>query len=418
MNARLFFKTAVLIAFFPVLIAPGFHAHAVSEVAVGFVLPLSESSGDIGEQIQLGAVIAAEEINKKGGVSSLGGARLKLVFGDTRTTPGVEITETERLIQKENVAVLCGAYNSYATLLATEVAEKHKTPWVVNSSAADEITGKGFTYVFRPCNTALDDAQEQLEAVAHFSRETGKGPRTAGIVYEGSQWGFSHAENIRKLSSGKGYVLIVDKAYFAEKEDFSAHLAQIRERQPDFLILALYTDSHILFSKKLRESRIDIHFGIHSVGAGSEDPVFYASVPQQALDYLFVQEDWPVDALIRPGRAQTLARMFEKRLGRPLNAYGAQGYSNLWIIHDALERSGSVNKDKIREALAKTDITGGPALITGYQRITFNQNGQNEHAHGVVSQNQKGRRVTLWPPANRPQGATPVWPIPPWSRRQ
>ncbi len=117
------------------------------------------------------------------------------------------------------------------------------------------------------------------------------------------------------------------------------------------------------------------------------------------------------------GWARLANRPFRKELGYDLNAYGAQGYSNVWVIYDALERAGSADRDRIRDALADTNITSGPALITGYQKISFDENGQNVNAHGVISQNQAGKRVTLWPLANRPAGAKVVWPVPSWSER-
>ena len=104
-------------------------------------------------------------------------------------------------------------------------------------------------------------------------------------------------------------------------------------------------------------------------------------------------------------------------LGYDLNAYVAQGYPNAYVIADALERAGSADRDKIRDALAKTNITSGPALITGYQKIAFDATGQNVNSHGVISQNLKGKRSTVWPVANRPPGFKPVWPIPAWKDR-
>ena len=53
---------------------------AAPQVLIGFVLPQTNSSANTGKQIKLGATIAAEEINNNGGVASLGGAKLKLIF--------------------------------------------------------------------------------------------------------------------------------------------------------------------------------------------------------------------------------------------------------------------------------------------------------------------------------------------------
>ncbi len=405
----------LIIVFLYFLITPS--VQAAKQVVIGFVLPLSGSSSDIGAQIKFGASMAASEINNTGGVASLAGAKLILKFGDSKTHPMFGVSETERLIKSEEVSVLCGAYNSFVTLPATAVAEKYKTPWVVTSSVMDEITERGFRYIFRPCNTTFYDAREQMEAIELFSQETGKRPMTIGQLYEASKWGRSHAVNIRKLCQDNGYYLIVDEPYLVDKKNVSNQLSLIRKRKPDLMIVALYTQNHILFSKQYMENRVDIPFGVHSVGAGSEDPLFYEEIPKAAAEYMFVQEDWQIDRLETMRSLQILNKKVEDALGYSMNAYGAQGYSNVWLIYDALERCGSTDKEKIRDALSKTRITSGPALITGYQEITFDENGQNVHAHGVVSQNQNGKRITLWPMANRLSGKTPIWPIPSWSQR-
>ncbi|MBW2309298.1 MAG: ABC transporter substrate-binding protein [Deltaproteobacteria bacterium] len=392
-------------------------AQAAKEVVIGFLLPLSGGSATIGKQTQTGALVAADQINKLGGVASMGGAKIKLVFGDSQTKPDVGVSEAERLIQREKVSVICGAYNSSVTFPASEVGERYKTPWVVTGSVKDEITERGFKYVFRPNNKAVYDAKEQMAAIKLFEKETGKGPKTIGHLYEGTDWGRSHAANIRKLCKEMGYKLILDEAYPPGQVDFSSQLLKIRAKKPELMIVALYTPDHIIFSKQYLENRINILFGIHSVGAGSEDPAFYETVPQVAVEYMFVQEDWQVDQLEVMGWAHMANKMFKEKLGYNINAYGAQGYSNVWVIYDALERAGSTDKEKIRKALASTNITSGPALITGYQKISFDENGQNVDAHGVISQNQGGKRISLWPLANRPSGAKVIWPIPSWDKR-
>ena len=390
---------------------------ATEEVIVGMILPLSGGSATIGNQTRVGATIAVEDINNAGGIASMGGAKIKLVFADSQTKPDVGASETERMIEHENVSVICGAYNSAVTFPASEVAERYKTPWVVTGSVKDEITERGFKYVFRPNNKAVYDAKEQMAAIELFMKETGNGPKNIGMLFEGTDWGRSHATNIRKIVEEMGFNLVMDEAYPPNQPDFSAQLLKIRAKKPEMMIVALYTPDHILFSKQYMENKINMPYGIHSVGAGSEDPAFYKSVPVEAVDYMFVQEDWQVDQLEVMGWAHGVNARFNKELGYDLNAYGAQGYSNMWVIYDALERAGSADKDKIRDALAATNITSGPALIVGFQKISFDEQGQNVDAHGVISQNQGGKRISLWPAANRPSGAKVVWPIPDWNAR-
>src|SRR5690606_38342396 len=95
----------------------------VDVVKIGAILPLTGSAASIGEMSKRAMELAVEEINENGGIESLGGAKLELVFGDSEGKPQVGVSETERLITKENVAILTGAYQSGVTLPASEVAE-------------------------------------------------------------------------------------------------------------------------------------------------------------------------------------------------------------------------------------------------------------------------------------------------------
>ncbi|OGB93648.1 MAG: ABC transporter substrate-binding protein [candidate division NC10 bacterium RBG_16_65_8] len=389
----------------------------VAEVKIGAIYPLSGGAANQGNQTRAGAIIAADEINANGGIPALGGAKIKLIFADSQSKPDVGASETERVLQRENVDLFIGAYQSAVTIVTTEVAERYKVPWLVTGSVADKITERGFKYIFRPNNKAVYDAREQLEAIATLTKETGKGPKSIGILAEGTDWGKSHAANVRIQAKEKKYEIVFDEAYTPGTVDFSAQILKIKSRKPEALILAMYTPDHIVFTKQSHEGRLDIPYGIHSVGAGSEDPNFYKAVPAQAIDYMFVQEDFQIDITEVAPWTQAVDKKFREMLGYELTSYGAQGYSAVYTIYDVLQRAGSVDKEKVRDALAKTNITSGPALIMGWQKIAFDKDGQNVDAHGVISQNLKGKRVTIWPVANRPKGLTPVWPIPAWKDR-
>lgn len=395
-------------------------AHAEpQDVVVGFVLPLSGGSATIGNQTKLGAQVAAEQINAAGGIASLGGAKLKLIFADTQSKPDIGASETERLIQRENVSLLVGAYNSAVTFPASEVAERYKTPWIVTGAVKDEITERGFKYVFRPNNKATYDAREQLDAMDLLKKETGKGPASIGLFYEGTDWGRSHAANIKKFAKERGYAISLDESFPPNQVDFTAQLLKIRAAKPEALIVVAYTPDHLLFTRQYFENKINIPFGIHSVGGGSEDPSFYKAVPQKAVDYLFVQEDWQIDRLKTDTdpRVVDANTRFKAQAGYDINSYGAQGISNVYLIKDVLERAASTDREKIRDALAATDITSGMPLIVGYQRIKFDEQGQNTFGHGVISENIGGERRTVWPSANRAPDTKPVWPVPDWSAR-
>lgn len=392
---------------------------AQETVKIGCVLPLSGGSAAIGNQTRVGIIAAVNKINEDGGIKSMGGAKLRAVFGDSQSKADVGVSETERLIQRENVPVMCGAFNSAVTFPSTEVAERNKTPWIVVGSVKDDITERGFKYVFRINNKAIYDAREQIDAMNLLKDETGKAVKRVAMLYEGGDWGRSHAGNIRKLAKENGLELVFDEALPAHQVDLTSQLLKIRASRPDALILALYTPDQLLFTRQFTEQRIDLPFGIHSVGGGMEDPSFYKAINPKDVAYYFVQEDWQVDMLDvnKDPLLHQVNEFVRKELGYDMSAYVAQGMTSVYVIKDALERSGSADREKLRDAIAKTDITQGPALYTGYQRIKFDEHGQNTFAHGVISQNLDGKRRAIWPKENRGADVKPAWPVPKWSDR-
>lgn len=394
-------------------------AIAQSTVKMGCVLPLSGGSATVGNQTRAGVIAAVEQINAAGGIKAMGGAKLEAIFGDSQSKADIGVAETERLIQREKVSVLCGAFNSAVTYPATEVAERNKTPWVVVGSVKDDITERGYKYTFRINNKAIYDAREMVEAMGLLAKETGKQVKRLAMFYEGGDWGRSLAANVRKLAAERNIEIVLDEPAPAGQVDFTSQLLKIRSAKADALVLGLYTPDHLLFTRQMAEQRLDLPLGVHSGGGGTEDPAFYAAIQPKQVAYYFVQEDWQIDIL--DNSKDPLLHAMNKRvneiLGYGMSAYVAQGISASYIIKDVLERAKSADREKIREALVTTDIASGPALFTGHSRIKFDAQGQNTFAHGVISQNLNGKRRTVWPIESRASDVKPVWPVPAWAAR-
>jgi branched-chain amino acid transport system substrate-binding protein len=414
-----------------------FAADGPKEVLVGEVLPLSGGSASQGAQIRTGAEIAADEINSMGGIKSLGGAKIKLLFGDSKSTPDGGVAEAERLITREKIAVQLGCFNSAVTFPTTEVAQRYKTPHLVNVAVKNEITERGYEYVFRDFNKASYDVEEMIKGAKLFAEETGKGPETVGFLWEGTDWGSSTHDFMAELYPKAGYKVVMDESFPPGQSSFMAQLLKIKRAKPDMLVIAMYTPDHIIFSKELLTERIYFPYGLWSVGAGSEDPTFYKAVPQQAVDYMFVQEDGDIMIKNRPFYDK-INKLAKAKLGYDLNTYVLCGYGTLYVIKDVLERSTystdlAAFRKSIRDALAATDITAEnakdvltapngekyyPALIRGIQRVKFDEQGQNADSHGQISQNIKGIRWPLSPKAVRmPKSPSAAWPVPPWDKR-
>ena len=106
----------------------------------------------------------------------MGGAKLELTFVDHQGNPSLAQQLATRLITQDKVNVLMGAYQSSCSFTATAVAERYGIPFMVGESAAGNITGRGFKWVFRVTPIASDYAAH-LYALLRRHEEAGQDDR-------------------------------------------------------------------------------------------------------------------------------------------------------------------------------------------------------------------------------------------------
>jgi hypothetical protein len=129
--------------------APGLQAQQPKEVKVAVIAPISGAWARQGQLIQMGAEMAVDEINQRGGIKALGGAKLKLLVADAGDSAEKAKNAAQRLIAQEpDLIGGTGAWLSTFTLAVTEVTERAQIPWLT-LSFADSITDRGFKYVFQ-----------------------------------------------------------------------------------------------------------------------------------------------------------------------------------------------------------------------------------------------------------------------------
>ncbi|HEX7967229.1 MAG TPA: ABC transporter substrate-binding protein, partial [Stellaceae bacterium] len=141
--------------------ALAFPAMAADPVRIGVLFPLTGNAAAAGQSAKAALEVAADIINEPhpemanlplaatAGLPNLGGAKLELVFIDHQGNPSVGQSQALRLVTQEKVTALFGAYQSSVTFTATAVAERYGVPFVVGDSAAANITGRGYQWVFR-----------------------------------------------------------------------------------------------------------------------------------------------------------------------------------------------------------------------------------------------------------------------------
>lgn len=389
----------------------GFGA-AAEMVKIGNIEPLSGPSAAVGIQGQKAREMAVEEINAAGGIKSLGGAKLKLLYSDSKGDPTVGVTEAERMINSEKVHILTGCWNSAVTYPATQVAERYGIPFIVPVSVRDTITERGFKNIFRIAAKDSWWTRDQFQFLKDMQAEFGGEVKKVAFVYENGDWGTGFAEGWRKLAKAAGYEVVLDEPYPSTASDLTPVVIKLKRSKPDVVFMTSNAADAILLTNTMSEMKVNVKAIIAS-GGGHADPSFIAAAGKNA-EYLFDIVEWETD-LNRPGLKATNDK-FKAKHGQNLNGESVDAYAAMYLIKDVLERSASLDPAKIRQALATTKLCGGNVGLLAYDCIEFDQTGQNKNASLVVVQLRKNGntmdRITVWPKNVRRAGYTPVFPQP------
>jgi len=412
-NVLLTVRLCLVVAVAVLLLGTGGGLQAADEVVrIGNIIPLSGPSASVGQQGRNAREMAVEEINAAGGIKSLGGAKLEMLYADSESKPEKGVSEAERMINTEKVHLLTGCWNSAVTYPTTAVAERYGIPFVVPVSVADKITEQGFKTVFRIAAKDSWWTRDQFAFLKDMQEEFKTEIKTLAFVYENGDWGKGFASQWRALAEKNGYKIVLDEPYPSTTTDLSPVVQKIRRARPDVLMLVSNAADAILLTNTLADYKVKPKAIIAS-GGGHADPSFLKATGSNAR-YLFDIVEWETD-VNKPG-VKEINEKFKARYGYNLAGESVDAYIAMYVIKDALERAGSTDPVKIREALAKTNLRSGPAMIASYDAIEFDATGQNKHAAlSIVQINDLGNgleRITVWPKGARRAGYTPVFPMP------
>jgi branched-chain amino acid transport system substrate-binding protein len=378
---------------------------AAKDVNIGVLYPTSGSQARFGQMCLNAVKLAVDDVNGAGGIKSLGGAKLNAVVADIQSDPGVTRNQAERLMATGGLAAATGCYVSTYTLVATEVAERYKVP-LITGSIADKLTDRGFKYTFQVSPKASMFGEIQMEFAA---RTAGKGKRAA-VVYEDTDYGTSTSKGVVDGAKKAGLEVVMVEPYTAKFTDATPLVNKIRAAKPELFFPVSYITDALLIIRTMKQ--LGVNTGIFAGGAGYLIPDFSKDLGKDA-DYVFSAASWNYD--INCPDVPPIAAAYEKRHGEFLMEHAGEAYVMVRVLADALERAASAEPAKVRDALAKTNLTKGPGSVMPGCHIEFDDKGWNKHVHPVMVQWQRGQLRTVYPASDA--RVKPIWPVPAWDQR-
>lgn len=362
---------------------------APPEIVIGHIHPLSGFLGFDGQELKKGLMLAIMEINDAGGIKSLDGAKLKLLDADSEGKPALAIPAVERFHRAGAVAIL-GCYQSSVTLVATQTAEKLRVPFVVSVAVADKVTARGFKYTFRTQPRAEQMASQTVKNISEIARAAGETVNTIAYLHDNTAFGTSLSGHVIKYAPQYGMEVITNVPYSPRAADVSTEVGKIKAAGADVIMDTGYFGDGVRVLKTFRDMRVKAK-GIIGCGNGA------FSHPK------FVGELGAMTEYVMDGnyRANPLSPLTKKAFANYKKAYGTEmgpstvfAYQPLHVLADAIERAKSTDREAIREALAKTNLT---EHILPQGPIVFGTDGQNKNAQAAIMQILGGRVLVVWP---------------------
>lgn len=370
-------------------------------VRIGIILPMTGSYASFGEAQKKGYELAREAIQS----DATNPRRIEIIFEDDASTEEKAVNAAKKLITEDHASALIGSYSSSCTLSVAEISNVNKTPIIIAAGAADEITMKGYDWIFRINAPASVYARTITEFFVSL-----KNVKTLGILYANSLLGNTSAGVIEKYADEKGLKVVFSERYDPADINFApVILGQLKKNTPDAIILISYLEDGVEMMKLLKKQDINprLFFGF---GAGFTFEEFIAKTAD-ASEFMFHISQWSPQ--IEGAESRDFVQKFTGKYGETPTYHSAEAYSALMLTAEAIKRAKNVDKTGIRESLLSLDMQ------TPYSRVKFeNYDGftnQNRHEM-VINQVQGGKFVIVWPPERKNGKA--IFPAPPWNKRK
>lgn len=353
-------------------------------IRVGVVAELTGDIPAVGASCKNAAEMAVKEVNDAGGLE-VGGNKynVDLFIEDNAGKADQSASAAQKLITQNNVVAIIGPNASRYAIPASEIAESSKvvliTPWSTNpKTTLDARTGAPKKYVFRSC--FIDPFQGRV--VAKFAMDNLKAKKAAVLYDVASEYNKGIAEFFKQTFEQIGGQVVAFETYTTGDKDFSAQLTKIKETNPDVIFLPNYYSEVPLQIQQAHRLGITTPF----LGSDSWGSADLLKLGGQDLEGYYFSTHYAADAAT-PIATKFIAAYKAKYSSTP-DDVAALTYDAFGLLWTALKNAGKVDRQAVRDALAKVPQYEG---VTG--NMKFQEGSGDPIKSAVILQIKNGQFV-------------------------
>ncbi|MGI9384759.1 MAG: amino acid ABC transporter substrate-binding protein [Methyloligellaceae bacterium] len=379
-----------------VLAAPSLAKAAdCGEIVLGSAISFTGKYSTNGIHAKNGYDLAVKKINAMGGVKVDGKCyNLKIKYYDDESTPARTAQLLERLIKQDGVKYMLGPYSSATTKAAAPVTEKYKIPMVEAEGASRSLFNKGYKYLFAVLSTSEQYLASAVALAAEIAKKNGKqaGDVKVAMAFENDPFSLDVRAGVVDDIKKHGLKIVIDDKLPRDLSDMSATLTKVKALKPDLLLVSGHSKGAATAARQIKEMKVDTPMiaVTHCESAkiikkfgdstnGYLCPTQWAETLSYSDKYFGTAADYD----------KTFKATYEGYKNVPYQA--AQASAAVMVWKDAFERANTLDSEKVRDAIAATDMK------TFYGNIKFSSAGNNLAKPMVLRQIQNGKLNVVAP---------------------
>lgn len=397
-------------------LAPGMVWAETKTVKIGVIYPLTGGAAAEGRELRAGAELAAEIANtampgidmdmaKSGGIKSLGGAKIELIFKDHQGNPQLGADLAKKLIEDDHVVGILGCYHSAVTKTVAAVCERLGVPMINDSSTSPSLTKSGYKWFWRTTPHDALFTRDLFEFLTGMTKGKAKGVAAVPMAdianlasaCEKTEWGTNVDEQIQAYAKSYGFTVARNLLYAAKSPDLSSEVQSLIAAKPGAMLFASYTSDAILMIKTLKSMKASPKL-IWGQDAGFEAPEFVTTLGDDVVGILTRTVFTPNVAQVKKVAGQ-VNDLYKKKVGHDLSGASARAFTGLQAWVYVLDKAGSIKPEAIQKSANAINIPGDQLVVPwfGIKFATEGDDiGQNTLGSGLIGQYQKkGDKISL-----------------------
>ena len=342
--------SSMLVVVLAICAASPTSAQPAEPIKVGVIQPLSGPVAASGNYVRMGAEIARDWINARGGVL---GRPINLLIEDNKSDPKEAATAAEKLIVRDKVPVIMGAWGSSMTLAAMPKLEEYGVPMVVETSSASSVTKRGNPWVFRI------SPPSEMEALGLEKYLKDLGIKKADFLAVNTDWGrgavAAFGDVLKRAGAGVGATEFMDQA----ATDMNAQITKIKADNGDTLFLTTSVEQITLVLKQAQEQRLVMKVITTGGSSSPSQLIKQAGAAAEGTYHILFFLPWFPEAMPDGKLAKAFVDEWTKR-GHPFEGLteGFRGHDGIATAVEAVRLAGKPDPKAVREALWKVSLMG------------------------------------------------------------